>query len=107
MAGSILQSHRTVVLYIFIHGRPLGSYDTSLRQKHAHIYEKSQFMSVTTLCHARPSGPATGLPTSVLARIDKFTSYQIFFTVIKTKDQLFVRGIWGDEMREKARKSAV
>ena len=47
---------------------------------------------------------------SVLARIDKFSNLPVinfFFTVIKTKDQLFVRGIWGDEMREKARKSAV
>ena len=46
----------------------------------------------------------------VLARIDKFSNLPVinfFFTVIKTKDQLFVRGIWGDEMREKARKSAV
>ena len=40
-------------------------------------------------------------------QIFQFTSYQFFFTVIKPKDQLFVRGIWGDEMREKARKSAV
>ena len=47
---------------------------------------------------------------SVLARIAKFSNLPVinfFFTVIKTKDQLFVRGIWGDEMREKARKSAV
>ena len=47
---------------------------------------------------------------SVLARIGKFTNLPVinfFFTFIKTKDQLFVRGIWGDEMREKARKSAV
>ena len=47
---------------------------------------------------------------SVLARIGKFSNLpviRVFFTVIKTKDQLFVRGIWGDEMREKARKSAV
>ena len=50
------------------------------------------------------------IATSVLARIDKFSNLPVinfFFTVIKTKDQLFVRGIWGDEMREKARKSAV
>ena len=48
--------------------------------------------------------------TSVLARIEKFSNLPVinfFFTVIRTKDQLFVRGIWGDKMREKARKSAV
>ena len=49
-------------IYLFIHGRAMGSYDTTLRQKH--IYEKSQFTSATILFHAKPSDPATGLPTA-------------------------------------------
>ena len=50
-------------IYLFMADR-LGSYDTTLIQKH--IYEKSQFVSATatTLCHVRPSDPATGLPTA-------------------------------------------
>ena len=39
------QRNSSILVYIFMHGRPLGSYDTTLRQKH--IYEKSQFMSAT------------------------------------------------------------
>ena len=35
-------------IYIFIHGRPLGFYDTTLDRI---TYEKSQFMSATTLCY--------------------------------------------------------
>ena len=48
--------------------------------------------------------------TSVLARIEKFSNLPVikfFFTVIKTKDQLFLRGIWADKMRKKAHKLAV
>ena len=44
---------------------------------------------------------------TVLARIEKFSNLPVinfFFTVIKTKDQLFLRGFWADKMREKARK---
>ena len=47
---------------------------------------------------------------SVLARIEKFSNLPVinfFFTVIKTKDQLFLRGIWADKMRKKAHKLAV
>ena len=36
--------------------------DTTLGQKQ--ICEKSQLVSATTLCHARPNDPATGLPTA-------------------------------------------
>ena len=48
--------------------------------------------------------------SSVLARIEKFSNLPVinfFFTVIKTKDQLFLRGIWADKMRKKAHKLAV
>ena len=47
---------------------------------------------------------------SVLARIVNFSNLPVinfFFTVIKTKDQLFLRGIWADKMRKKAHKLAV
>ena len=60
---------------------------------------------------AEHSGDAVGIvPASVLARIETFSNLPVinfFFTVIKTKDQLFLRGIWADKMRNKAHKLAV
>ena len=53
---------------------------------------------------------AISLTASVLARIEKFSNLPVIkkkFTVIKTKDQLFLRCIWADKMRKKARKLAV